>query len=483
MMGNLISKEKFTKILFDAWWFVISVIMLIYPALQNGYPLLHADSGTYIYVGFLDYIPVSRPITYCWLVRHISLYYSLWLVIIFQGILMASFINLLISRLIGRNRSFFLSFVLIAILSTLTALPIYVCHIMPDIYLAIALTGYFIILTDKSMHWAWLVLISFISLYSTIVHFSNLPLMTAIVAALIILSFILKRYRIIRIYTNRIKIVVIILLLSWLSIPTINVIYGAGFGYSRVSNIVFTARLIMPGIFSDYVNERCETDTGFFLCEFKNSLPNYDRYHYFLWHDTSFLYQKNCEGIEGFADCWLAQDSLYGTVNSEIMKIAMYRNRFIADAFKQFGKQLYTFHLGTNPPYGIKSHINYPIKTYFPGEHDQYLSAHQQRSEIRYTARNTIQQITVPVSLLIILMFFFRPKLRKHVDIHFTGFFTFFILIILANAGLISVLSIVVGRFEGRLIWLLPAMAFVLAARYLLAQQKNEEEASGARNE
>ncbi len=468
------TNKNVSAILLNGFWFILSVLLLIYPALQNGYALLHADSGTYIYMGFLKEIPVSRPITYCWLVRHISLYYSIWLVIIFQGMLMASFITLLLHKLTGNKNVFFLSFVLTAILSVLTNLPIYVSHIMPDMYMGIALIGYFVLLTDRSIHWAWLILLSFITFYSTIVHFSNLPILTSVNIALVVLYFLLRKYKFININHSRIKIVAVVLLVSWLSIPTINYIYGAGFGYSRVSNIVFTARLIQPGIFSDYVNERCETDTAFFLCDYKNTMPDYDRYHYFLWHDTSFLY-KNCEGIEGFAECWLAQDSIYGLINDDILSKPEYRKRFLLDAVLQFGYQLHTFDLGTDPPYGEKSHINYPIKRYFPREHQQYLDAQQQRSEIRYDARNTIQQISVVIALLTIAAFYSVPRLRKKVMSMTSTFLMMFVLTILANAGLIALLSIVVGRFQGRLIWILPALAFVLIAGYLGKQSSDPE--------
>ena len=120
---------------------------------------------------------------------------------------MVTFIKLLVSSLLGKKRSFFLSFVLIAILSTLSNLPIYVCHIMPDRYLPLAMTGYFIMLNRKEIYWVW---------------------------------------------------------------------------------------MIQPGIFSNYVSERCESNTSLFMCKDKNTMPAHDRYHYFLWHDTSFLF-KNCD--------------------------------------------------------------------------------------------------------------------------------------------------------------------------------------------
>jgi hypothetical protein len=228
----------------------------------------------------------------------------------------------------------------------------------------------------------------------------------------------------------------------------------------------------MPGIFADYVSEKCEEEPEFFLCDFKNSLPSYDRYDYFLWHDTSFLYKDECEGIKGFADCWLLKDSIYGTVVDDIMKSSKYQLWFAKDAAGQFLKQFHTFDLGANPSFGEKSHINYPIKKYFPGEHKQYLQARQQLYGISWPIRNLSQRILVMISLAIIIVFLAVRRFRVSISEHISSFIYFYLLLVLANAGLISIVSIVTGRFQGRIIWLVPTIAFMLLAQYLISKKQ-----------
>jgi len=468
-------QQKYFFFLFNAFWLVLSVIFFIYPALQNGYPLLHPDSGAYIYFGFLHEIPVSRPITYCWLIRHISMWESLWLVVILQGLLMTSFINIIMYKLLRTRYSYLLSFLLIAILSFFTGLPVYISHLMPDIYLGIAFLGYFLLLTESRLHWIWILLISQVTFYSTIVHFSNLPVLSGTVLAATALSYLIRKYKFVQIIPKRLIIVGLVLLLSWLSIPTINASYGIGFKYSRVSNIVFTARLIMPGIFADYVAVKCEEEADFFLCDFKNEIPAYDHYEYFLWHDTSFLYKHECEGIKGFADCWLLKDSIYGTVVDDIMHRSKYQKWFLKDAAGQYWKQLHTFDLGTNPSFGEKSHINYPIKKYYPKEHQQYLEARQQVYGISWPIRNLAQKILVAISLVFIILFFSIKRLRISIPKNTSSLVYFYLLLVLANAGLISILSIVTGRFQGRIIWMLPMLAFILIAQFFLNKKKTKE--------
>lgn len=470
-----LSRKKYFHFLINPFSFALSVILLIYPALDNAYPLLHPDTGAYILFGFLHEIPVSRPITYCWLIRHISMWESLWLVVIFQGALMAAFINIIMYKLLNTKYSVLLSTLLIAILSFFTGLAVYVSHLMPDIYMGIAFLGYFVLLSERRLHWIWITLIALVTFYSTIVHFSNLPILTGTVLGAIILYLLFRKLRLFQIYPKRILLVGMVLLFAWLSIPSINASYGIGFKYSRVSNIVFTARLIMPGIFADYVSEKCEEDKEFFLCEFKNSIPDYERYDYFLWHDTSFLYKGDCEGIKGFADCWILKDSIYGGAVDDIMQRSKYRLWFARDAAGQFLKQFYTFDLGNDPSFGEKSHINYPIKKYYPREQQQYLNARQQLYGISWSERNLSQRILVILSLTIILIFFAVKRFRTTIPEHISAFVFFYLLLLLTNACLISIVSIVTGRFQGRIIWLIPTIAFILLTQYFLRKKQEKE--------
>lgn len=299
--------------------------------------------------------------------------YSLWLVVIFQGILMTTFLNILIYKMVGPKGFAFITFILISILSAFTALPVYVSQIMPDMYISIAFIGLFFIIVIDKISWPWQVLLSFVIIYSIIVHYSNLPIITAFVIGSVVLFYLFKRNGFIAIIPKRLFIVLVILLISWVSIPSINASFGIGYKFSRVSNIVYTARLIPSGIFADYVTEKCEADTGFFLYEYRNAIPKYTRYETFLWKDSSFLYQQDCEDVRGFANCWLKRDSIFGVVVKDILSTPKYRSRFILDAVKQIGNQLLTFHLNANPPFGETSHINYPVRSFFKNDSEQSL--------------------------------------------------------------------------------------------------------------
>jgi hypothetical protein len=64
----------------------ICIISLLLPAFCNGYPLLNEDTATYPYSGKEGFLPADRPYYYGLFVRHVSLNYSLWFVLIVHGL-------------------------------------------------------------------------------------------------------------------------------------------------------------------------------------------------------------------------------------------------------------------------------------------------------------------------------------------------------------------------------------------------------------
>jgi hypothetical protein len=73
---------------------LFGALLLLFPAFNNGYPFLYADTSTYITGGFLGAVSDFRPITYGLFVRHISLMESLWLVAFVQALIVSALIHL-----------------------------------------------------------------------------------------------------------------------------------------------------------------------------------------------------------------------------------------------------------------------------------------------------------------------------------------------------------------------------------------------------
>ena len=130
-----------------AFFLALAAIVSLWPALYAKYPLLFFDSGTYILNGFLNELPVSRPIFYCWFVRHISMAYTLWFVVIAQAIIMTYmlYMTLKVSG-IWRYRGLFV-FLASSILSFSTWYAFENSMIMADFFMASSLLGVYILIS------------------------------------------------------------------------------------------------------------------------------------------------------------------------------------------------------------------------------------------------------------------------------------------------------------------------------------------------
>lgn len=64
---------------------LLSIIISLFPAIINGFPILYSDSGTYIERAFSNIPPADRSIGYSWWIRATSWQTGLWPVIIAQA--------------------------------------------------------------------------------------------------------------------------------------------------------------------------------------------------------------------------------------------------------------------------------------------------------------------------------------------------------------------------------------------------------------
>src|SRR5271170_7389998 len=118
-------------------------VLFLLPALDNGFPFVFPDTGTYLGVGGLRHIPGFEPIYYVWftrlfdlpILRHssISQGWSPWPSIVVQSLITAWMIWRFASALFGVTAAHRL--LLVALLLALgTSLPWFVGQIMPDIF-------------------------------------------------------------------------------------------------------------------------------------------------------------------------------------------------------------------------------------------------------------------------------------------------------------------------------------------------------------
>jgi hypothetical protein len=448
------------RIIINTSFVIIGVLLLIRPALENGFPLLHHDSGAYLLEGYSAQIPVSRPITYCLFVRFVSRIFSLWTVIIVQALMTYWIIWMAVNTLVKKQTIAWLTFISIAVLSIATGISYYVSQIMPDIFMPIALIGIFVMLVRERIPWHTLILLALIIWISLIVHLSNLPVITAVFFVLFAFLLLIKKsYRMA--YSRNMITVVVVLVLSWVTNPALSAGYGEGFRISNSSGIVFFSRLLQAGAAQQYIHDKCDEDPQFYLCQQRDVIDSYDRFDVFLWEDYSFLYKHPCSE-KSWDACWRDRNEEFSAVNKEILAHPPALRIYINTVVNDFFLQLKTFQLQSYVRFNTESHINYPLKMHYKNDYKPFQLSKQFQTTLVFGQQNTLIRYTTYISLVLLAGLIIAN--RKFVYFHSPFFLLLlaFILSWLANAGLTALLAVVADRFLGRFIWLLPFLVIIM---------------------
>src|SRR5690606_30531820 len=231
------SKEKVLKTVL----FSISILLLILPAIFNGYPLFFSVSGTYLVSGQIGEVPIDRPIIYGLFVRHMSLSWSIWLVIIFQSIFFNYLLFLIAKFLIKARRAFLLQFVFALFLAVFTGIGYYCSLVIADIFTPIAILCLFFLIYLSKEHYLHLSVLSIMLFLALLTHLSHIPITLGIVFFIFLYLFIFDRKEF-KIKFPRILYISSLFAAGLLTIALVNYSYGVGFKISRTNNIILATR-------------------------------------------------------------------------------------------------------------------------------------------------------------------------------------------------------------------------------------------------
>ncbi|MDR3529697.1 MAG: hypothetical protein P4L90_03925, partial [Rhodopila sp.] len=106
---------------------------LLWPALWNGYPIVFADTGTYLSQAIHLYAGWDRPVFYSLFMLPLHAMVTLWPVVIVQALL-ATWVLWLVSRVLVPGLSGIWFVVGVAVLSVVSWLPWIASELMPDLF-------------------------------------------------------------------------------------------------------------------------------------------------------------------------------------------------------------------------------------------------------------------------------------------------------------------------------------------------------------
>lgn len=410
---------------------VLSVSILIGPAVWNGFPLLQWDTGGYLARTYESILVPSRPVAYGLILRA-GVPFGFWPVLLVQSFLTVWIVTLIL-RTHGLGGRPWLVAGVIATLSALTTLPWLTSILLTDIFCGLSVLALHMLLTqaDQLSRGERVGLVILIAV-SAATHSATF----AALAALLLAAAIMRAMP--RINLNiRITSGVAALAMGAALVFATNYMVVKRLTWTPSGPSIAFGRMLQDGIIKKYLDEHCP-DRRLTLCAYKDQLP----------HD---------------ADVWFWGSALFDKLgrfaglDREMSDIAWralvaYPGLQVQTALIATARQLVAVHSGEGVLNTIW-HTYTIIERYTPTLAPAMHAARQQRGEISFAALN---ELHYPVALLsmALLPLLIGMAWCERMPAELGRLATTCTLALLANAFVCGVLSNPHDRYGARLIWL-----------------------------
>jgi hypothetical protein len=210
------------------------------------------------------------------------------------------------------------------------------------------------------------------------------------------------------------------------------------------------------GILGRVLNDKCPENPEYSkLCPYIDELP--DNSHFFLYNQNSpFKKIGHCaDNKEDFVN--IVKDSLSSPT---------YIYLHTKEALKTIYEQLFTFEVKV---YRLTQYNDLDdfIASYFSSEFNSFMNSKQQKNTLKVGTINIIQYILFVISILIIIVLLSLKKTRERLCVFHIISILFVVIVLITNAFVTGYLSSVVNRYQNRVIWLIPLIAFCLLSPFV----------------
>jgi hypothetical protein len=424
----------------------LSAAVLLWPALWNGYPLVFADTGTYLSQAVERYLGWDRPIFYSLFLFPLHMTLTTWPAVTAQALLVAYTLHMVREILLPATAVWWL-LPGVGFLSVVTALPWIAAQLMPDIFtpLLVLVLAMLILVPEQLSPRKRVAMVAFAT-FMIAAHLSHLPL--ALVLLLVLLPLRLWLGAAAPLGRHGLIVVSAPVVLAATLLVTVNI---AAFGRAAVSpygNIYLLARIIYDGPGGDVLRRHCP-QSGWQLCSQIDRLPATS--DEFLWReDGPVVAAGGAKLISSEADAIIAA-ALW---EEPLVELRM----FMMNALEQgsrfaSGDGLQAWPVAVTPW----------ITREFPRfEFATYAAARQTRGILEVPS--WLQAIHAAVALLGVSgcgLILFLAILRRQV---IAGFACAVLLALLTNATITGGLSGPQDRYQCRLMWLAPLIVLIAIA-------------------
>jgi hypothetical protein len=471
-------------------------VLFLLPALDNGFPFVFPDTGSYLGGTGVTHIPQVEPIYYVWFTRlfdvpillHSSTSqtpwhlkgWSPWPSVVVQSLITAWMIWRFASALFGLTAASRL--LLVALLLALgTSLPWFVGQIMPDIFTPLMILALALLwLTHDTLPRVSRILLMLLVSGAVVCHQANLLVALWMLPAFGLCA--LLGWRPSKASIHGILESGLALALGAAALFTANLVDGR-IALSSGGSVVFMATLMEDGTALSYLEKACPP-RRFAVCAYLDELSSYR---------PAMVTVPGCGSLRtSLANYFLFEgplDRLGGFRAEEAEASAIVAGTLSAYPLTQFRaavdngwRQLFSFRAGNGLcAYSETESWSIVIHDIFgPVVYDHYLKSKQIRDALfdRFELLNYIYATVLVASSLVLVGFLVVEGLRKQPRAFFAGIFV--IVLVAGNAFTVGVLSYPQDRYQSRVIWLVPLLAACIVLERLPYPGYRKRKASSA---
>jgi hypothetical protein len=414
-----------------------SAALLLWPALLNFYPIVFADTGTYLSQAIHRYAGWDRPVFYSLFLFPLHLRLSLWPVVVVQAVLAAYMLHL--TRRVLRPRSSpWLLVAVTAALSLATSLPWLVCQLMPDVFtpllvLALALIG----LAGGRLSNGERLWLTVLAAFMTATHLSHLPLAVLTLGVIAAIG---------RNAGSHLITAAAAPLAAALALIAINVAAHGRAAVSPYGNVFVLARVLYDGPGMAVLRRDCP-ESSWRLCRFLDRFP--PSADDFLWRpDSPIILAGGHKLVSAEAGPIIAQ------------ALTEHPAEELSAALRNWVTQLASFATGDGLQAWPVSVTPWIERDFPAAEQARYRAARQTTGTLAVPAwMQALHQAAAIAGIGLCLLLLVRRRGDPA-----RAFAAVALLALTANAAITGMLSTPHDRYQSRIVWL-PAAIALLALR------------------
>ena len=406
-------------------------------AIWNGYPLVYSDSGTYLHAFIARSNPPDRPIFYSVFAGLLHWQTSTWPIVAMQALIVVAILALTLRTLLPQS-SHGLLLTIVGLLTLTSSLPWYTGQIMPDIFAAVTILAVYLAVMGRDslvpgVYWSVLLLLC----VAQSVHYTHIALTIGLLLAYALGSAFLPVIRL-----RNLMPVAVTTGLALLALYSVNYLQRGELVMAPYRPIFLLGRLFEYGTAQEYLRTTCPT-SRYIVCNHLDQLPASSGQ--FIWGTHGNKLLKSLGGPEAYRAeaSQLVSDIVW---NAPLKHVRLALQATVA--------QFFDFATGTDlRSYGPDEAIYRVIAEFFPNELAAYSTSRQYTGRIDTRLLNSID---VPIGYLSLA---FGAALLIAAAARDTRVFVFLCTIaagLIGNAFLCGAFSVVLQRYQSRVIWLAP---------------------------